>query len=305
MVSVLLGKTGIRVEKNGFGALPIQRITQEEAVRLLHQAFDGGIRYFDTARSYTDSEEKLGAAFGGGKRAELFLATITPSQTAEGFWKDLETSLRLLRTDYIDVYQFHNPPFCPKPGDGSGLYEAMLEAKKQGKIRHIAITNHRLAVAREAVESGLYDLLQFPFSYLADPKEEELVRLCAEKNVGFVAMKALSGGLITNSADLGCPAGERAAGIPVLCLESACYDAGAFRRHCTRPPGAGGQFLPWLRLLPAVSRWDRYPDGGAHVPAAAPFSDAGLAERGQSGENAARGKLHPLQPLRESLSLRS
>lgn len=200
MASVLLGKTGIRVEKNGFGALPIQRITQEEAVRLLHQAFDGGIRYFDTARSYTDSEKKLGAAFGGGKRAELFLATKTPSHTAEGFWKDLETSLRLLRTDYIDVYQFHNPPFCPKPGDGSGLYEAMLEAKKQGKIRYIALTNHRLAVAREAVELGLYDLLQFPFSYLADPKDEELVRLCAENNVGFVAMKALSGGLITNSA---------------------------------------------------------------------------------------------------------
>lgn len=200
MASVLLGKTGIRVEKNGFGALPIQRITQEEAVRLLHQAFDGGIRYFDTARSYTDSEEKLGAAFGDGKRAKLFLATKTPSHTVEGFWKDLETSLRLLRTDYIDVYQFHNPPFCPKPGDGSGLYEAMLEAKKQGRIRYIALTNHRLAVAREAVESGLYDLLQFPFSYLADPKDEELVRLCAENNVGFVAMKALSGGLITNSA---------------------------------------------------------------------------------------------------------
>lgn len=200
MASVLLGKTGIQVEKNGFGALPIQRITKEEAVRLLHQAFDGGIRYFDTARSYTDSEEKLGAAFGGGKRSELFLATKTPSQTAEGFWKDLETSLRLLQTDYIDVYQFHNPPFCPKPGDGSGLYEAMLEAKKQGKIRYIALTNHRLPVAREAVESGLYDLLQFPFSYLADQKDVELVRLCAEKNVGFVAMKALSGGLITNSA---------------------------------------------------------------------------------------------------------
>lgn len=200
MASVLLGNTGIEVEKNGFGALPIQRITKHEAVRLLDQAFDGGIRYFDTARSYTDSEEKLGAAFGGAKRSELFLATKTPSHTVEGFWKDLETSLRLLRTDYIDVYQFHNPPFCPKPGDGSGLYEAMLKARKQGKIRYIALTNHRLAVAREAVESGLYDLLQFPFSYLADPKDEELVRLCAENNVGFVAMKALSGGLITNSA---------------------------------------------------------------------------------------------------------
>lgn len=200
MATVLLGRTGIEVEKNGFGALPIQRIALDDAASLLQKAYEGGIRYFDTARSYTDSEEKLGAAFGNGLRQKLYIATKTPSQTAEGFWKDLETSLRLMRTDYIDVYQFHNPSFCPKPGDGTGLYEAMLEAKRQGKIRFIGLTNHRLPVAREAVESGLYDVLQFPFSYLADAKDVELVRLCAEKNVGFVAMKALSGGLITNSA---------------------------------------------------------------------------------------------------------
>lgn len=200
MATVLLGRTGIEVEKNGFGALPIQRIALDDAASLLQKAYEGGIRYFDTARSYTDSEEKIGAAFGNGLRQKLYIATKTPSQTAEGFWKDLETSLRLMRTDYIDVYQFHNPSFCPKPGDGTGLYEAMLEAKRQGKIRFIGLTNHRLPVAREAVESGLYDVLQFPFSYLADAKDVELVRLCAEKNVGFVAMKALSGGLITNSA---------------------------------------------------------------------------------------------------------
>ena len=119
--------------------------------------------------------------------------------TVEGFWQDLHTSLSLMKTDYVDIYQFHNPAFCPKPGDGTGLYEAMLEAKEKGMIRHIGFTNHRLAVAEEAVRSGLYDTLQFPFSYLAGEKEEALVRLCAELDVGFICMKALAGGLITRS----------------------------------------------------------------------------------------------------------
>ena len=117
----------------------------------------------------------------------------------ETFWRDLNKSLSELKTDYIDIYQFHNPPFCPKPGDGSGLYEAMLEAKRLGKIRHIGITNHRLAIAEEAVRSGLYDTLQFPFSYLASEKEEALVKLCEEMDVGFICMKALAGGLISRS----------------------------------------------------------------------------------------------------------
>ncbi|HIV95538.1 MAG TPA: aldo/keto reductase, partial [Candidatus Sellimonas avistercoris] len=108
--------------------------------------------------------------------------------------------LEKLQTDYIDLYQFHNPAFCPKPGDGSGLYEAALEAKEQGKIRHIGITNHRIAVAKEAVLSGLYETLQFPFSYLASEEEVELVELCRQKEVGFIAMKGLAGGLIHNSA---------------------------------------------------------------------------------------------------------
>lgn len=198
MKTVTLGGTGITVNRNGFGALPIQRVSAEEAGKLLRKAYENGIRFFDTARSYSDSEYKIGLALSD-VREHIYIATKTPSTTVEGFWKDLETSLSLLKTDYIDIFQFHNPAFCPKPGDGTGLYEAMLEAKAQGKIRHIGITNHRLAIAEEAVNSGLYETLQFPFSYLASEKDEALVRLCAEKNVGFICMKALSGGLITRS----------------------------------------------------------------------------------------------------------
>lgn len=198
-LQVTLGKTGITVDKNGFGALPIQRISSDDAVYLLHKALDHGITFYDTARSYTDSEEKLGRAFSS-MRDRIYIATKTPSVTAEGFWKDLETSLGLLKTDYVDIFQFHNPAFCPKPGDGSGLYEAMLEAKKQGEIRFIGITNHRLSVAREAIDSGLYDTMQFPFSYLATEKDLEIVEGCRRQNMGYLCMKALSGGLITNSA---------------------------------------------------------------------------------------------------------
>lgn len=199
MAKVTLGATGITTEKNSFGALPIQRISRQEAVGFLRKAYEGGVTFYDTARYYTDSEEKLGEAFEG-MREKIFIATKTGAKDAEGFWKELNTSLHNLRTDYVDIYQFHNPAFCPKPGDGSGLYEAMLEAKEKGMVRHIGITNHRLGVANEAVESGLYETLQFPFSYLATEKDIELVEKCAQAGMGFIAMKALSGGLITNSA---------------------------------------------------------------------------------------------------------
>ena len=189
MDMVTLGSTGITVNKNGFGALPIQRIAQEDAVHLARKAYKAGIRFFDTARAYTDSEVKLGEAFDG-IRSDVYIATKTAAETAEDFWKDLHTSLKNLRTDYIDIYQFHNPAFCPRPGDASGLYDAALEAKAKGLIRHIGITNHRLTVAKEAIESGLYETLQFPFSYISGPQELELVELCKEKKMGFIAMKA-------------------------------------------------------------------------------------------------------------------
>ena len=199
MTTVTLGRTGITVNKNGFGALPIQRITKDEAAKLLRRAYEGGITLFDTARAYSDSEEKIGYAMSD-LRNHIYITTKTAAVTAEDFWKDLETRLSLLKTDHVDVYQFHNPAFCPKPGDESGIYDAALKAKEQGKIRFIGITNHRLSVANEAVASGLYDTLQFPFCYLCSDKDIELVKACADNHVGFIAMKALSGGLITNSA---------------------------------------------------------------------------------------------------------
>ena len=198
MDKVTLGKTGIEVCKNGFGPLPIQRISHEDAVGLLRRAYNAGFRFFDTARFYTDSEEKVGAAFEG-IRDKVYIATKTMAKTAADFERDLSESLEKLRTDYIDVYQFHNPPFCPKPGDGTGLYEAALKAKAEGKIRHIGITNHRIGIAREALDSGLYETLQFPFSYLASDDETALVSRCERDGVGFIAMKALAGGLINNS----------------------------------------------------------------------------------------------------------
>ena len=198
MQEITLGKTGITVVQNAFGALPIQRVSKEMAVKLLRKAYDGGMRYFDTARAYSDSEEKLGEAFDG-MREKVFIATKTAAKTPEGFWRDLETSLKNLRTDYIDVYQFHCVQQCYKPGDGTGMYECMVEAKKQGKIRHIGVTAHKIGIAKECAESGLYETMQFPFSYLSGKQELELVEICKKQDMGFICMKALAGGLINNS----------------------------------------------------------------------------------------------------------
>lgn len=199
MGQITLGRTGIVTNKNGFGALPIQRISESEAVHLLQRAYENGITFFDTARAYSDSEEKLGKAFKG-LRSNIFISTKTTSKTADGFWTDLETSLKNLQTDYVDILQFHTPPFCPKAGGEDGLYDAALKAKEQGKIRFIGLTNHNYQVAEEAIASDLYDTIQFPFNYLSTEIETNMVKHCEEKNLGFIAMKALSGGLL-NHAD--------------------------------------------------------------------------------------------------------
>ncbi|MBR6658202.1 MAG: aldo/keto reductase [Oscillospiraceae bacterium] len=199
MKNVTLGSTGITTPQNAFGALPVQRDDMETSIKILRRAYEGGMTFFDTARAYTDSEEKIGKALSD-VRDKIFIATKTAAKTPEDFWKDLETSLNLLKTDYIDIYQFHQASQCYKPGDGTGMYEAMLEAKAQGKIRHIGITAHKIKVAEEAVESGLYETLQFPLSYLSGEQELALVEKCRERNMGYIAMKALAGGLINNSA---------------------------------------------------------------------------------------------------------
>ena len=205
MRNVTLGSTGIVVPQNGFGALPIQRDSMEVAADLLRKAYTGGMRFFDTAWAYSDSEDKVGVAFGqpGGifetKREEIVIATKTHALTPEDFWKDLKTSLAKMNCKYIDIYQFHQMNVCWKPGDGSGMYEAMLEAKKQGKIHHIGGTTHKIGIAKEIVESGLYETLQYPFSYLASEEELKLYQMVKDHNMGFICMKGLAGGLINNS----------------------------------------------------------------------------------------------------------
>jgi predicted aldo/keto reductase-like oxidoreductase len=196
MKTVTLGQTGITVPQNAFGALPIQRISTADAVMLLRKAYDGGMRFFDTARAYSDSEEKVGIAFER-MRDKVFISTKTGATTKEKFWEDLETSLRLLKTDYIDIYQLHCAAKCY--GEGDDLYECMKEAKRQGMIRHIGITAHKIGVAEDIVKSGLYETLQFPFSYLASDRDIKLVQDCEKAGMGFIAMKGLSGGLLTDS----------------------------------------------------------------------------------------------------------
>ena len=198
MRTVTLGKTGITIPQNAFGALPIQRVSMEEAVKILRGAYEGGMRFFDTARAYSDSEKKMGAAFDG-MRDKIYISSKTMAKTPEKFWEDLETSLEKLRTDYLDIYQFHCVKQCYRPGDGTGMYEAMLEAKEQGRIRHIGITAHLIGVAEEIVASDLYETIQFPFSYLANEREIKLALNAAKADMGFIAMKGLAGGLLTNA----------------------------------------------------------------------------------------------------------
>jgi predicted aldo/keto reductase-like oxidoreductase len=193
-----LGRTALMVSRSGFGAIPIQRISVDEAVALLCKAIDAGINLFDTAYSYSDSEEKIGRALGS-RRGEVFIATKSPAKDGATLAEHLEESLARLKTDYIDLYQLHNPKTLPKPGDEDGLYEALMDARRRGLVRFIGLSNHRRSVALEAIESGLYDTIQFPLSSLSSELDLGLLAAARDRDVGFIAMKALAGGLLTNA----------------------------------------------------------------------------------------------------------
>jgi uncharacterized protein len=197
MKKIRLGRTDLMVSKPAFGVLPLQRVEMNEAVRILRKAYDNGINYYDTARAYSDSEEKIGKALSS-VRKNIVISTKTQGRKKEGLEKHLETSLKTLKTDYIDIYQLHNPQKLPDREDPESLYEALLKAKEKGLIRFIGLTNHRLPVAMEAVQSFFFDTIQFPLSLLATEEDLKLVEACKKSDLGFIAMKALSGGLITN-----------------------------------------------------------------------------------------------------------
>lgn len=199
MKKIRLGRTELMVGASSFGALPIQRLSKPEAMKLLREAYELGMNYFDTAHGYTDSEEKIGMALSD-VRKDIIISTKSPAKDKKTLLEDIETSLERMKTDYIDLLQLHNPDTLPDPEDPDGLYGGLLEAKHQGMIRHIGITNHSLERAVAAVKSGKYETIQYPFSSLASEEEIALTQLAKQEDVGFIAMKGLSGGLITNAA---------------------------------------------------------------------------------------------------------
>lgn len=198
MDKIRLGRTELMVTACSFGALPVQRRGVEDAVKLLRKAYDGGINYFDTANMYTDSEMKLGLALSD-VRHNIVISTKSGGKDKATVTAHIENSLRMLKTDYIDLFQFHNPAAMPMPDDENGPYAAALEAKKKGYIRHIGITNHRLKLAQSCIDSGLFETMQFPFSYIGTAEEIDLARRCKEADMGFIAMKGLAGGLLNNA----------------------------------------------------------------------------------------------------------
>lgn len=198
MEKTRLGRTGLMVTRTAFGVLPLQRVPLDEAVPILRRAYEAGINFYDTARGYTDSEEKIGAALAD-VRDHIVIATKSGANTRQKLLADLETSLRNLRTDHVDILQLHNPSRVPDPDDPESAYAGLLEAKAKGMVRFLGFTNHRRACAEQAIASGLYDTLQFPLCMISAPEDLALAASCRQADMGLIAMKALSGGLITNA----------------------------------------------------------------------------------------------------------
>lgn len=197
MKKIALGSTGLYVSKPAMGCLPLQRCSKDDAVKLLRAAFDAGINYFDTANAYTDSEEKIGLALAD-VRDRIVISTKSQARDRDGVLAHIENSLRMMKTDYIDLFQFHQVPGVPDPEDPNGAYAGALEAKKRGWIGHIGVTTHRVNVAEDCIASGFFETMQFPFSYISSERDLALAEKCKEAGMGYIAMKGLAGGLLTN-----------------------------------------------------------------------------------------------------------
>ena len=193
-----LGKTGLKISRMGFGGIPIQRISAEGTKGLMTQLMEAGINYIDTARGYTVSEEYLGYGLEG-IRDHFVIATKSMARTKEAMASDIETSLKNLRTDYIDLYQVHNPSMeqLDTVVGENGALEALLEAKTAGKIGHIGITSHSTEVFERALGYDWVETIMFPYN-IVENQGEALIKKCKEKNIGFIAMKPLAGGAIEN-----------------------------------------------------------------------------------------------------------
>ncbi len=204
MKSVRLGKTGLQVSRIGVGSIPIQRLSEPEAIRVVQRCLELGVTFFDTANSYTTSEGRIGKALAawGGRREQVIVATKTAARDRATALEHLELSLRRLKVDFIDLWQLHNvssaEAYEEVLGPGGAL-EAARQALEAGKVRHVGVSSHSLDVALEAVHSGLFETIQFPFNFVANEAVEKLVPLAKEQDVGFIAMKPFGGGMLGNA----------------------------------------------------------------------------------------------------------
>ncbi len=198
---VKLGRTYLTVSEFGFGCIPIIRLSKDDAAKVLRHAFERGVTFFDTANAYRDSEEKIGIAFTG-MRGNVVLASKTLKRGAEEAMVHLENSLRMLRTDYLDLYQLHlvaQEEDWNEVTGPAGALEAVLKAKAAGKVRHVGVTSHNLQMALKMVRSGLFDTIQFPFNLIEEGAKDELLGAAREAGMGFICMKPFAGGAIDNA----------------------------------------------------------------------------------------------------------
>jgi predicted aldo/keto reductase-like oxidoreductase len=201
METTTLGKTGLMVSRVAIGGIPLQRPAEEEAIKVVHRALELGINFIDTAAGYGESEERIGKALVG-RRDQVIIATKSGRSGKAEATAELERSLKRLQTDVIDIWQLHNisdaEKYAQVTGPGGSL-EAAREALQAGKIRHIGISSHNLDTAIEAVKSGLFETVQFPFNYVTREPADELIPLAKELDVGFIGMKPFAGGLLDNA----------------------------------------------------------------------------------------------------------
>jgi len=201
MEKIRLGKTEMMVSRLGFGGIPIQRVSEDEAVAVVKKCLELGITYLDTANAYTTSEGRIGKAIRGRKREEIFIATKSTSRSREGMESHLKLSLEHLGVDYIDLYQFHqvgDSRSLEMVLDPRGPMAVVEEARKAGVVKHIGVTSHQIDIAKDAVKSDRFETLMFPFNFITCEPADELLPLCREHDVGLIAMKPLAGGMLDN-----------------------------------------------------------------------------------------------------------
>jgi len=201
MEQVRLGKTELAVSRVGFGGIPIQRLTEADAVRVVQACLDLGINFIDTANGYTTSEERIGKALAAtpGRREQVVIATKTGARDKAGAQAHLELSLQRLQTDYVDLWQFHGvstPQALEQVLGPGGAMEAALAAQRAGTVRHIGVSSHSMEVALKMVPMGCFESLQFPFNFVTREPADELLPLCQAHDLGFIAMKPFAGGLL-------------------------------------------------------------------------------------------------------------